>query len=120
LDKQIARRLALELAKRGVEVWLDEWAIHVGDSISRRVENGLETCSYVLLLLSPHAVASNRVDREWRAAFSREIKNGDVVVLPVLAAACEIPTLLRDKKYADISESFDRGLNELIQLFGVT
>jgi serine/threonine protein kinase len=117
-DKQIARRLALELAKRGVDVWLDEWAIQVGDSISRKVEDALENCKYVILLLSPRAVASNWVDREWRAAFSKEMQSGEVTVLPVLADKCVIPPLLRDRKYADLSESFERGLDELISLFG--
>jgi hypothetical protein len=118
LDKQIAGGLALELAKRGVDVWLDEWAIQVGDSISRRVEEALENCTYVILLLSPGALASNWVDKEWRAAFSREMSRGEVTVLPVLAAKCELPPLLRDRKYADISESFERGVNELVRLLG--
>lgn len=118
LDKTIARRLALELAKRGVEVWLDESAIKVGNSISRSVEEALENCTYVIVLLSPHALASNWVDREWRAAFSREMKSGQVTVLPVLAAKCELPPLLRDKKHADLSESFEAGLKELVGLLG--
>ena len=117
-DKQIARRLALELAKRGVDVWLDEWEIQVGDSISRKVEDGLETCKYVILLLSPHAVASNWVDREWRAAFYKEMQSGEVTVLPVLADKCIVPPLLRDRKYADLSESFERGLNDLVSILG--
>ena len=117
-DKQIARRLALELAKRGVDVWLDEWAVEVGDSISRKVEDALEKCTYVILLLSPRAVASNWVDKEWRAAFSREMERGEITVLPVLADKCIVPPLLRDRKYADISESFERGLEELVSMLG--
>lgn len=106
----------MELAERGVDVWLDEWAIQVGDSISRKVEEGLQNCKYVIVLLSPQSVASNWVDKEWRAAFSREMEKGDVSILPVVLAKCELPLLLRDRKYADMSESFERGLEDLSRL----
>ena len=116
LDKQLARRLALELAKRGVDVWLDEWAIQVGDSISRRVEEGLQNSTHFIFLLSPQSVTSKWVENEWRAALSREMAKEEVIVVPVLVAKCELPLLLRDRKYADMSESFERGLNELLLL----
>jgi len=32
-----------------VDVWLDEWAIKVGDSISRKIEDGLRSCKYIIL-----------------------------------------------------------------------
>jgi hypothetical protein len=117
-DKQIATRLGLELAKRGMDVWLDEWAIQVGDSMSRKVEDALQNCKYVILLLCPRAVASNWLDREWRAAFSKEMQSGEVTVLLVLADKCVIPPLLRDRKHADLSESLERGLNELVSFLG--
>jgi hypothetical protein len=113
-DKTTARRLALALAQAGVDVWLDEWEIRVGQSISHKIEDGLTQCDYLILLLSPAAVESRWVAGEWRAAFWREMDSGKVVVLPVLASKCAIPPLLRDKKYADLSESFDRGVKELL------
>jgi serine/threonine protein kinase len=116
-DKQIARRLALALAKAGVDVWLDEWEIKVGESISQKVDDAVDECRYVILMLSPTAVQSNWVEKEWRAAFWRETDSGEVVILPVMVSKCEIPALLRDKKYADFSESFDDGLKELLRLF---
>lgn len=117
-DKQIARRLALELAKAGVDVWLDEWAIRVGESISRQIDDALRDCRYLILLLSPAAVQSKWVEKEWRAAFWREAESGNVVILPVVATKCEIPPLLSDKKYADLSKSFGDGVRELVKCFG--
>jgi serine/threonine protein kinase len=116
-DKQIARRLALELARIGVDVWLDEWEIKVGESISRKIDDALDECRYLILLLSPTAVKSKWVEKEWRAAFWREMDYGNVVILPTVVTACDIPPLLRDKKYADLSTSFDDGLRELIDCF---
>jgi hypothetical protein len=117
-DKQVARRLSLELAKAGVDVWLDEWAIKVGESISRKIDDALQECRYLILLLSPNAVSSNWVEKEWRAAFWRETESGEVVVLPAMAEKCELPPLLRDKKYADLSTSFGDGVRELLKCFG--
>jgi len=116
-DKQIARRLALELSRAGVDVWLDEWEIKVGESISRKIDDALDKCRYVILLLSPTAVKSRWVEKEWRAAFWRETDSGDRVILPAVVQACEIPPLLRDKRYADLSGSFKAGFRELINSF---
>ena len=36
-----------------------------------------------------------------------------VAVIPVLLEPCDIPAILRDKKYADFSRDYEEGLSEL-------
>ncbi|HEY6323041.1 MAG TPA: toll/interleukin-1 receptor domain-containing protein, partial [Thermoanaerobaculia bacterium] len=69
----------------------------------------LHHATFMVLLLSRHAVTSSWVEREWRAAHWNEIESNSVALLPVLFDDCDIPPLLRTKKYADFRASFDDG-----------
>lgn len=48
----IARPLAEALRTRGYHVWFDDFCIRLGDSISRRIEDGLKACSHGVLVCS--------------------------------------------------------------------
>ena len=43
----------------------------------------------------------------------KEIESRDVVVMPALLDNCEIPKIIRDKKYADFRTSFESGISAL-------
>jgi hypothetical protein len=116
-DKDFVRRLADDLRDLGHEPWLDEWKIRVGDCIVSKIQEGLAQADYVVLVLTPEAVASGWVDREWKAAYWSEISEKRVIVLPVLLRLCELPPLLRTKKYADFTQSHELGLTLLSQAF---
>lgn len=113
-DKAIATRIAEDLRAEGHWVWLDAWRIMVGQCIVREIEEGIEAADFVLLLLSNHAVESQWVDREWRAAYWDEVKEDSIVILPACIEQCRIPKLLQTKKYAAIYESYERGLDEVL------
>lgn len=118
-DVEPVRRLAEDLKRSGVDVWLDEAEIRVGDPISRKIEEGLDSTNYLALWLSRRAVQSGWVDTEWRSRFHDEIASRQVVILPLLAEDCEIPRLLRDKRFADFRGSYREGLSQLLQVIGV-
>jgi hypothetical protein len=112
-DKAVARKLVADLRSLGHEPWLDEYAIRVGDSIPSKIEEGLQNADFVAVLLSPAAVKSGWVDREWKAKYWAEVSAGRVMVLPVLLEECEIPLLLAPKKYADL-RNYATGLVQLV------
>ncbi len=112
-DKAVARRLVGDLRSLGHEPWLDEYAIQVGDSIPDKIEEGLQNADFVAVLLSPAAVQSGWVDREWKGKYWAEVSAGRVMVLPVLLEDCEIPLLLAPKKYADL-RNYATGLVQLV------
>jgi hypothetical protein len=118
-DKTSVIRLAKDLQKRGVEVWLDEWNIRVGESISHSVESGINESDFLVVWLSRSAIESGWVDREWRTKVLDEISDKRTSVLPILAEDIEIPGLLRDKKYADFRRDYDIGLRDLLKVPGL-
>jgi hypothetical protein len=114
LDKGIVRRIADDLAHLGHRPWLDEWDIKVGECIISRVTEGIENSDYVVLVLSPGAVSSGWVDREWKQKYWQEIEKRTLMLLPALVAECNIPPLLRSRKYADFRQNYALGLVQLI------
>lgn len=119
-DKSFARKLARALRNHGHIVWIDEAEILVGDSLVRKIEEGLDKVDYVVAVLSAASVASEWVRKELDAAMSREIWSKRVVVLPVLLEDVDLPLFLRGKRYADFREShrFDTGVADLLARLG--
>lgn len=113
-DKVIIRQIASDLTAEGVEVWLDEQRIHVGDSIPGKIAQGLAQSDFFLIALSEHSVGSEWVTRELNNALVQEISNRRIAIMPLKLSSCEIPTLIADKKYADFSHSYREGLDSLI------
>ncbi len=95
-NKKKVGRLAGDLRTLGVEIWLDEREIQVGDPITHKIQEGLEDSDLVAVWLTRHSVKSEWVQREWMAKFNEKIKVRRQGVIPLLGERCEIPYLLRD------------------------
>lgn len=119
-DKEDVRRLAEDLRAEGINVWLDEWEIAVGDRISQKIQQGLAESDYLAVWLTKDAIESGWVEREWQAKFHEEVNQDRTVVLPLLGEHCTLPPLLRDKRYADFRDDYAKGLAELLKVFDRT
>lgn len=114
-DKPIVRQLATDLTAADIKVWLDEQRILVGDSITEKIGQGLAESDYFLIALSEASVKSEWVKKELSNALITEIEKREVVILPIKLSDCEIPTIIRNKKYADFSKSYRQGFQELLK-----
>jgi len=103
-DKEFVRRLADDLRRAGVTVWVDEAEIRIGDSIIGKIEEGILGCNYLGVVLSPSSVSSQWVKEELRTVFHYQVTRKGKIVLPLLYQRCEIPPFLIDKLYADFTE----------------
>jgi hypothetical protein len=117
-DQSAAERLATELSQRGHAVWLDTWKIKLGDSIIERIDSGLSAASYLVLCCSATPSASAWMDREWMSVLSRQLEGADVRVLPVRLTGGEVPVILADVKYADLSEHWQKGVDAICKALG--
>ncbi|MGA1864682.1 MAG: toll/interleukin-1 receptor domain-containing protein [bacterium] len=118
-DKAIARRLFGALTDAGVRVWLDEREIRVGDDILDTIERGVKESDYVALLLTPRSIKSRWVMEELNAFRMAQVDEGRKRVLPLLFEDCDLPPLLKSKKYADFRNDFSSGLRELLYSLGI-
>ncbi|MFG5778870.1 toll/interleukin-1 receptor domain-containing protein [Comamonas sp. J-3] len=120
-DKPFVRRLARDLDVHGVKCWIDEAEIKVGDSLIEKIRQGLDSMSYVAVVLSPDSVNSAWVQKEIDVAMNQEILGKQVKVLPLLYRKCELPGFLLGKKYADFTndESYEVALEDFVRSIGV-
>lgn len=113
-DKPIIRQLAADLTAEGITVWLDEQKIKVGDSIPDQIAQGLVESDYFIVALSASSVNSEWVKKELNNALVEEVKRRKVVILPIKLSECEVPGIIRDKKFADFSKSYKSGFEVLL------
>jgi hypothetical protein len=103
-DKGFVRKLRRSLEQNGVDkVWVDEGELLIGDSLLKKIDQGITLTKYFGVVLSPRSVRSNWVRRELEIAMNREIESDQVVVLPLLYEPCDIPSFLRTKLYGDFT-----------------
>jgi len=116
-DKPFVRKIEKALTSQGYSTWFDEKDIPIGESILKEIGNALQKCDVVLVFLSKESVESRWVNEEWRIKFFDYVNKGQVYILPMLIEECDIPQLLKDKKYADFTEneSYESSLSLLLK-----
>jgi formylglycine-generating enzyme required for sulfatase activity len=118
-DAVNSRRLAEDLKRAGLQVWLDEWNIAVGEGITDKLQSGLISADYLAVWLTRASVESGWVGREWQSKYQAEIADNSTIILPLLAEDCTIPPLLADKKYADFRSNYMTGMADLLRSVGL-
>jgi hypothetical protein len=113
-DKGMVRMVNDDLMKRGVNCWLDENKIRVGDSIVSKISDGLDACPVMIAFLSPASVRSIWARKEWHSFLARQLSGTSLRILPALLETCDIPAILADVKYADFTVDYHDGF---IQVF---
>jgi hypothetical protein len=113
-DKPFIRQLAADLTANGIDVWLDEQRIRVGDSIPDKLAQGLAGSDYFLIAMSGHSIDSAWVQKELNNALVNEVQRRKVHILPLKLDDTPMPQIIGDKKYADFSKSYKLGLADLL------
>jgi DNA-binding SARP family transcriptional activator len=113
-DSQFVLELATALRAAGANVWVDQLDISPGTRWDQTVEEALDCCGHVLVVLSPAAVESPNVLDEISYALEAHKE-----IIPVLHKPCQIPLRLRRFQYIDLTGSYDAGLQRLLASLGV-
>jgi DNA-binding cell septation regulator SpoVG len=79
---EIARPLANFLRRRRLKVWLDDFELTVGDSLSRSIDQGLAFSRFGVVILSPNFFNKKWPRRELESLVARE-DGKEKVILPV-------------------------------------
>jgi hypothetical protein len=111
-DSEFALRLAGDLKAAGAAVWLDQLDIEPGQRWARAVQDALNDCPRMLVILSPSSANSTNVDDE--VSFALEEQK---TVIPVLYRDCKIPFRLRPFQFVDFRSDFGSGLKMLLRAF---
>ena len=118
-DGHFVDRIVGHLQSSGISVWIDKIEIKVGDSLHDKIKEGMDKMNYLAVILSPSSLNSNWVREELKEAISRQLKDYEIKVLPILYKECsdeDLPIFIREKKYADFRDMnrYDIAFEELL------
>jgi hypothetical protein len=117
----VARPLATKLRSLGLRVWYDEFALRVGDSLTKSIDYGLANSRYGIVILSRSFFSKSWPHRELAGLVARTAASDEKIILPVWhdLKATDIRSV--SPPLADIvALSTDRGIDDIaLQLFDV-
>jgi tetratricopeptide (TPR) repeat protein len=112
-DKVTAVRLAQDLKKAKVRVWIDKSKLKAGDPLVERLQDAIQQSQNLILLWSRPASESFYVKAEWLAAY--HLKKG---IIPCLVDSTDLPPFLLDFIRCDFRTSYDQGRDLLVEALG--
>ncbi|GAB2591956.1 toll/interleukin-1 receptor domain-containing protein [Dyella jejuensis] len=112
-DKSIVEPLAEGLMQRGINVWYDTWEIGYGDSLRRKMEEGLGSCTHFIVLLTETSIMKSWVNEEIDAGLMSAVEGSAKFIglrhnLPLAAVSPFLKTRLTPEFKLD-----EGGLNTL-------
>ncbi len=108
-DEAFAHRLAQSLSDLGADIWIDVKAISAGTKWSRAIQQGLDTCDALIVVVSPDSMASTNVEDEWQYYLEQKKP-----VIPVLIRPAKMHFQLNRIQYVDFHrQPYDGGLRQL-------
>ena len=78
----VVRPLAHALQSAGLRVWFDEFALHIGDSLRQKIDHGLATSRFGVVVLSHNFFAKGWTNYELDGMVTKAV-TGEQVLLPV-------------------------------------
>lgn len=121
----VVRPLVQALSQAGISCWHDEAEIQWGDSITQKVNEGLASSKFVVVVFSPAFAQKNWPQRELNSVLNQEASSGEVKVLPLLVGTekekkeilAKYP-LLNDKRYLPWGGDVSAIVDAMLSRFG--
>lgn len=79
----VVRDLAHALADRGLEVWYDDFTLRIGDNLRRKIDAGLASSRFGVVVLSPSFFAKEWSRYELDGLVTRELQGAQQIILPL-------------------------------------
>ncbi|MBI5930374.1 MAG: SUMF1/EgtB/PvdO family nonheme iron enzyme [Chloroflexi bacterium] len=114
-DEKFARKLATDLSDAGADIWMDVEDIPPGMNWSSVIQEGLDLCDVMLLIVSPAAMVSKNVGNEWQYYFDK-----DKQIIPIRWLPSQIHFQLSRIQYVDFHEKpYEIALEQLFGRLGL-
>lgn len=110
----LVRKLATDLRAAGVDVFYSEWEIRAGESLRRKIDEGLGACTHFIAILSPRSIKKPWVQEEMDAGFVKKVSgNCKFIALRYELSVGDLPPLLQGSVAPQI-DNYDADLQHLI------
>lgn len=118
-DSPAAHRLAQDLQKHGLEVWIDTEKLRPGIPWKTAITKAIRQSRFVICLLSKNSTTKRGfVQREIKESLDvlDEFPESDIFLIPARLEECEpAHQRLTDLQWVDLFPSYDTGLQSLIR-----
>jgi Sulfatase-modifying factor enzyme 1/TIR domain len=114
-------RLVADLEVAGADVWVDTAGI-ASDDFVKKISEGLTGRQWLVLVMTPDAVASPWVQREVNAALNEHTAGCMLGVLPLMMQPCQeqnLPMLWRTLYRYDATRNYASARDGLLQVLGL-
>lgn len=109
-DSEFVLRLANDLKKRDVDIWVDQLDIPPGAKWDIEIEKALNHSAFFIVILSAKSVSSDNVMDE--LSFAIEEKK---IIIPVKTDSCPVPFRIRRIQHVDFINNYAEGLERLVK-----
>lgn len=121
-DKPIADLLAKEFDNYAIDYWMDIFEIGWGEKIIRKIDEGLSSSRYVVVIISETFLAKRWTVAELDAALTHEIEGDILYVLPIMVTGIdlfkrEFP-ILAARKYMSWSQGPQKIAEDVSMMLG--
>lgn len=113
-DADFAKRLALDLNRRGVDVWLDVLDIEPGADWNSSIQDALKSSPYLLVIWSKSSVISAEVLAE---VFQAKVEGKQII--QVLIDDCKPPSQFDRIQNIDFRQRYDDALQVLLNFLPI-
>jgi hypothetical protein len=113
-DKAAASHLATTLNFSAIDVWLDDWELEVGQSLTDEIAKAMDDSRFIAILITANYNKTVWTKTEYKKALAREQKENRTVMLPLIVGEAQIPDFLEDKIYVDLRTEFFSGITKLV------
>lgn len=113
-DQEFALSLARILKNDGIETWIAKLNLAPGSDWDKDIDNALEICTKLIVVLSEAAVNSEEVRAEWRLAL-----DAGKTIIPVLYKECKPPRRLALIQNFDFRSTTLADTSKINQLLGI-
>lgn len=79
---EVVRPLAYALVQRGIKVWYDEFELHIGDSLRRKIDRGLANSRFGVVVISRSFIKKGWTNYELDGIMTKAV-SGEQVLLPI-------------------------------------
>ena len=113
-DKAAALQLSTTLNFCAIDVWLDDWELEVGQSLTDALGKAMDDSRFIAILITENYNKTVWTKTEYKKALAREQKENRTVMLPLIVGEAEIPDFLEDKIYIDLRTEYFSGITKLV------
>ena len=118
-DAAFADDVAEALAKYGIDAWNAPYEICGSHEWEVKVQDALDRCNWLILVVTPVAMKSKWVRKE--LSYALHCKRYDGHIVPLVYRECNYHRywLLSDLQYVDFTSDFATGCQALLKVWGI-